>query len=158
MQQLKILNSRDVKKIREKVEQQFGYFPQEHYAFLQNEKQRLFIVSRDIAKIDLNKLRIERIGLYFGEIYATEIRLSKEGAQLLGREAYYKKKKLKNVLDLSEEEVRKYFQGKDLEKDLGETARLVLLRFGNDVFGCAKYKEKKILNFMPKNHRGEVII
>ena len=30
--------------------------------------------------------------------------------------------------------------------------------FGQDVLGCAKYKEGKILNFMPKMHRREAIL
>jgi len=158
MQQLTILNSREVKKIREVIVEQFGYFPEKEYAFLKGENEKVFIVNRDLEKIDLKKLIVDRVGLYFAELKEREIRLSKEGAQLLGHEAYLQGKELKNVIDFTGEELREYFQGVDVVKDLGVENRLVLLRYKQDIFGCAKYKEGKILNFMPKQHRGEVIV
>ncbi|MBI2662057.1 hypothetical protein HYX11_01215 [Candidatus Woesearchaeota archaeon] len=158
MQQLTILNSRDVKKIRELVVKQFGYFPEEDYAFLKGENDKVYMVNKDVARVDLKKLIVDRMGLYFAELRETEVRLSKEGAQLLGREARDNKKELRNVVDLNQREVKAYFAGVDLVKDLGEENKLVLLQFGNDVFGCAKYKGGKIINFMPKIHRGEVIL
>ncbi|MDP3733914.1 MAG: hypothetical protein Q8R37_01680 [Nanoarchaeota archaeon] len=158
MQKLNILNTREIKKIKEKVSEEFGYFPEEKYAYLQNDKGKLFLITRDIAKIELQNLKIDRVGLYFAEVKENEIRLSKEGAQLLAEEARKKNKKLKNVVDLTKEEVRFYFTGKDLEKDLGDKNRFVLLEYNHDIFGCAKYKDHTILNFLPKIHRGEVII
>src|SRR3989344_4388890 len=158
MQQLTILNSRDVKRIREQVVNQFGYFPEEDYAFLKGENDKVFIVSKDLARIDLKKLIVDRIALYFAELRETEVRLSKEGAQLLGRLARENKKELKNVVDFDEKEVKAYFAGVDVVKDLGKENRLMLLRYEQDVFGCAKYKEGKIINFMQKIHRGEVIL
>ena len=77
---------------------------------------------------------------------------------MLGRLARENKKELKNVVDFDEKEVKAYFAGVDVVKDLGKENRLMLLRYEQDVFGCAKYKEGKIINFMPKIHRGEVIL
>lgn len=144
--------------MKEKISGQFGYFPEENYAYLQTEKGKLFLITRDIAKIELQNLKIDRVGLYFAEVKENEIRLSKEGAQLLAEEARKNKKQLQNVVALTKDEVTFYFTGRDLEKDLGEQNRFVLLEYDNDIFGCAKYKEGKILNFLPKIHRGEVII
>lgn len=158
MQQLTILNTRDVKRLRELVEKQFGYFPQEDYAYFKGENEKISIVSKDIVQVDFKKLIVDKIGLYFAEDMGSEIRLSKEGAQLLGREAFAKGEELCNVVDLSEEELRTYFQGQELKRDLGAEKKLVLLRYGGDIIGCAKYKEGMILNFMPKQHRGEVIV
>ena len=129
MQQLTILNSRDVKRIREQVVNQFGYFPEEDYAFLKGENDKVFIVSKDLARIDLKKLIVDRIGLYFAELRETEVRLSKEGAQLLGRLARENKKELKNVVDFDEKEVKAYFAGVDVVKDLGKENRLRMLRY-----------------------------
>ncbi|MBI2665303.1 hypothetical protein HYX12_01615 [Candidatus Woesearchaeota archaeon] len=159
MQQLEILNTREVKLIKDALMEQFGYFPEEDFAYLMNDKKRVFIVNKDIGKIELKNLIIDRIGLYFGEIMNDKsFRLSKEGAQLLDREAKENRKKLDNTVDLTEKELKDYFQGQDLEKDLGGKNRLVLLYFNRDIIGCAKYKEGKILNFLPKIHRGEVIV
>ncbi len=153
-----ILNSRDIKRLRELVENQFGYFLKEDYAYLKGDNDKINIVTKDLAKLNLKNLIIDKIGLYFGEDCTTEIRLSKEGAQLLGQEAIENHKPLKNVIEFTQEELKQYFQGLDIEKDCGDEKRLVLLKYKNDIFGCAKYKEGKILNFMPKTHRGEVII
>ena len=158
MQKLIILNTREIKKIREMVEKEFGYFSQEDYAYLQNQKNRIFLVNKDLARIDTQKLKIDKLGLYFGELRNGEMRLSKEGAQFLAKEAKKNKVKLTNVVKLSKEEVKTYFLGEDLEKDLGEENHLVLLEYEGDVLGCAKYKDKTILNFMPKMYRGEVIL
>ncbi len=158
MQQLAILNTRDIKRIKEQLIRQFGFAPTADYAYLKSEKEKIFIINKDVARIELKNLIIDKTGLYFAEDKGTEIRLSKEGAQLLGREALKKKKPLKNSVTLSSEELRAYFQGRDLQKDLGQENRLVLLQYEKDVFGCARYKEGIILNFLPKIHRGEVIV
>ena len=158
MQQLKILNTREIKKIREQCLKQFDGFLEKEYAYLQTEKGKLFIVNKDLARVETKNLRVDRLGLYFAEVKENQIRLSKEGAQLLADEAKENNKTLKNVIPLTQEEVKKYFTGEYLQKDLGEENRLVLLQYDNDVFGCAKYKDKEIINFLPKIHRGEVII
>ena len=101
MQKLKILNTREIKAIRELLIKQFGSALHENYAYLQTEKDRLFLVNRDIAQIDLDKLKIDRLGLYFAELRPSQIRLSKEGAQLLVNEARRQKADLKNVLSLT---------------------------------------------------------
>lgn len=158
MQKLTFLNTREIKRLREAVIGQFGCFPEGNYAFLRNEKEKIFIVGREIAKINLQHLIIERIGLYFAEAKPFQIRLSKEGAQLLAREAKKRKVELRNVIVLNAKEVKEYFQGMDIEKDVGEKAQPVLLEYNQEILGCAKYKEGKILNFLPKYHRGEVIV
>lgn len=158
MQKLKILNTREVKEIKKLLIKQFGYALEENYAYLQNEKDRLFVVNRELAQLDLEKLRIDRLGLYFAEIKPAQVRLSKEGAQLLVHEARKLNAKLANVVSLTKTETKAYFAGVDLKKDLGEENRLVILTYENDVLSCASYKEGKIINFLPKIHRGEVIL
>ena len=158
MQSLTILNTREVKRVKDLLIQQFGYALQEDYAYLQNDKDRIFIVNKDAAKLDWKKLIIDKMGLYFAEDKETEIRLSKEGAQLLVREAQLHKKKMVNIIELTTEETKAYFQGQDLEKELGTESKMILLQYKDHMLGCAKYKDNKILNFLPKTYRGEVIV
>jgi NOL1/NOP2/fmu family ribosome biogenesis protein len=158
MQKLEILNTREVKKIREMSIEQFGYFPEEDYGYLINDKGRIFLVSKEVSRLDFGKLRIDRMGLYFGELSDKEIRLSKEGAQLLAKSAEKNGKRLKNVVELDKTEMKTYFLGDDLEKDFGSEKKFVLLSYDKDVFGCAKYKERKIINFLPKLYRSSSII
>ncbi len=158
MQSLTILNTRKMKRIKDILISQFGSALQEDYAYLKNEKNKIYIINKDAAKLDWKKLIIDKLGLYFAEDKETEIRLSKEGAQLLVQEAKKNKKKLAPLVDLSQEETKAYFRGLDLEKDLGAANRMVLLTYKDNVLGCAKYKDGKILNFMPKTYRGEVLV
>lgn len=152
MQKLEILNTRQVEHIRKEIEKQFGARLEKDYVFLLNQKGRLFITNKDISRLDLAGLRVDKYGLYFGELKEGEFRLSLEGAELIGKKAR------KNILPLDKEEVKKYFLGEDLDKDLGEEKRWLLLKYKKDIIGCAKYKEKKLLNFLPKIHWGEVIV
>ena len=152
MQKLKILNTREIKEIRGKLKEQFGFEDKLDYAFLINEKDRLFIINRDLARIDTNKLKVDRYGLYLGEL-KKELRLSMEGAALIGKKAN------KNVVEISKEELKKYFLGENLSKNLGAENRFVLLSYDQEVIGCAKYKEGELINFLPKIHRsGDVIV
>lgn len=158
MQKLTILNSKEIKLIKEQLLKHFGVFFEGDYAFLENEKNKLFMINRDLGKIDLAKLRIDKLGLYVAERNEGVLRLSREGAQRLVLEARKKKLPVKNIIELSETEVKNYFLGQDLEKELGGENRFVLLAYKKDILGCARYKEGKILNFLPKIHRGEVIV
>src|SRR3989344_4473447 len=108
MQKINILNTREIKKIRELTTEDYGYFPEEDYAYLQSEKGKIYLVNKYVGRIDLKKLRIDKLGLYFAEIKDDNVRLSKEGAQLLGKLAEKNKKKLKNVVELDKEEMKKY--------------------------------------------------
>ena len=156
MQKITILNTREIKKIRELCLDYFGYFPEKDYAYLSNEKNKIFIINMEIQKIELSKLRIDKIGLYFAELKDTQFRLSQEGAQLLAIEAHQNGQKLKNVIELNKEEVEQYFRGNNIPKDLGEN-KLVLLKYNQDIWGCTKYKAGIIINFLSKIHRGNVI-
>ena len=155
MQTLTILNSRNIKKIRQLFEETYGAFYQGDYAYLQNKDGRLSLINKDMAKIDLQKLRVDKFGLYVAEIKGNAVRLSKEGAQLLAKES---RDHLKNIVSLDDREVKAYFHGIDLRKNLGGEARFVLIEYKGDIIGCSKYKEGKILNYLPKIHRGEVIV
>ncbi|MBT5924674.1 hypothetical protein HOH30_03035, partial [Candidatus Woesearchaeota archaeon] len=143
MQKLTILNTRRIKEFNKVLIKQFGTTLQKEYAYFLNEKNRVFIVNKDIAKVDLNKLRIDKIGLYFAEYKDTQARLSKEGSQLLVQENETINHDIKNIVELDEKEIKTYFEGVDLEKDCGEENRFVLLQYEKNIVGCAKYKDKK---------------
>lgn len=157
MQSLTILNTREVKQIKELLIQQFGYALQQDYAYLKNEKNKIYLINKDAARLDWKKLIIDKMGLYFAEDKEKEIRLSKEGAQLLVQEAKKNKKKMVNIIEFTAEETKAYFQGLDVEKDLGAESKMTLLQYKDYILGCAKYKEGRILNFLPKTYRGEVL-
>ena len=143
---LKILTSKEVKAIRQLIEKNWGFSEKLEYAFLQSGKDRVYIVSRDIAKLDFEKLHLNSAGLYIAEVKDEQIRLSIEGAQLIGPKA------TKNVVELSEDEVKQWIKGSDIKKE-GDWEGFVIVKYGNDYLGSGKYKEGMILNFVPKVRR-----
>ena len=113
MQNLKVLNSREKKEILKLINVQFGCSFDMDYEVFMNEKNKLFIMTKDISKIDLNELRINSLGMYFGEVNRGELRLSIEGSQMLGKSAK------KNVLVLDEDDADKWMKGEDFDVETG---------------------------------------
>ena len=146
MSQLKILNKKEIKHILGMIKSQWNADADLDYVFLKTEKGKIYIVNKEIAKIDLVKLRVNSIGLYFGEIKNGEIRLSIEGSQIVGQKAE------KNVLELDENEAKEWMQGNDLEKETGASG-FFIIKYKDDFLGCGKYKDGKIFNFIGKARR-----
>ena len=146
----KILNSREVKEIAEKIKLQWDAdlaAAAESAGLLEGTDGDIFLISRDVEKIDLEKLRINSLGLYFGQKRNDELRLSIEGSQLVGKTAG------KNVAELDDNEAKAWIQGGKITKELPGCSGFVIIKHGTDFLGCGKYKEGKILNYFPKARR-----
>jgi NOL1/NOP2/fmu family ribosome biogenesis protein len=142
---LKILNTKEVKEIKKKIFEQWGTEFKTDFAFLLSSKDRIYLVSKDVSKIDYAKMRLQVVGVYFGEIMDNgELRLSIEGSQLIGKEA------TKNVVEI--EEVKQWLFGNDLQIQT-ECTGFVIVKHNNDFMGTGKVKEGMLLNFVPKIRR-----
>jgi NOL1/NOP2/fmu family ribosome biogenesis protein len=146
MPQLKFLNNKEIKEIYKSIEQQWGAEIKLDNVFARNNKGRVFIVSKDTAKIDLGNLRINSVGLYFCEIDAHGIRLSIEGSQIIGPKA------TKNVIEIDDAQVKEWFKGEDLEVE-EDYSGFVIVKHNNDFLGSGKFKNGKILNYVSKSRR-----
>lgn len=145
MESWKILASKEIKQIRRLLQEQWGFSGELEYAFLQSAKDNIYIISRDVAKVDWTKLRISSAGLYFGEL-KNGLRLSIEGSQLVGPHA------TKNVYDVTSEEAMRWLKGEEL-KTQATTKGYLIIKHGKDFLGCGAIKEGVILNFVPKIRR-----
>lgn len=148
---LKFLNSKEIKEILKLIKEQWDVELKLDYTFLKNNKNRIFIVNRDISKIDLSKLRINSVGMYFCEIDKHGIRLSIEGSQIIGKKA------VKNVVEINEEQTRQWFKGEDLEIE-GNYSGFVILKHNNDFLGSGKYNDSKVFNYVGKSRRVNCVI
>ncbi len=146
MENLKILNTREIKKILELIKKQWQADFNKNHAFLMNNKNKIFLVNRDISRIDLNSIRINNIGLYFGELNKGMLRLSIEGSQLIGPLAK------KNILELNDVEARDYLKGADLDKKTKERGFLII-KHNDDYLGTGKVNREKVFNYTPKERR-----
>lgn len=147
MQNLTPMKSKEVKELLKQFKEQWGFEGKLDYQFLLSSRDKVWIVNRDITKIDLDKLRISTIGLYIAELTDKGgVRLSIEGSQLIGPKAK------KNVVEINDKEARFWLKGEDLIWDEPFDG-FGLLKHGKDYLGTGKFKEGKILNFVPKTRR-----
>ncbi len=146
MRELKLLARKELKELKKIIVEQFGAVFDFDYAVLKNKDNDIFIANKQLFDIDFSELRIDSFGLYFGQFKNNELRLSIEGAQLIGHVAK------KNIVELSFREMRDFFHGGEIEKE--KTADgYVILKHGNDFIGCSRFKGGKLLNFIPKARR-----
>lgn len=141
------MNSKEVRGIRTMVKEQWGCdFPFDG-GFLEGKDGDIFLISRDVEKLDLQGLNVESLGLYFGQVRNDELRLSIEGSQVIGKAAS------RNVLEVGGDEFAQWISGNDLEKDYAGCSGYVIVKRGTDFIGCGKCKDGRILNFVPKARR-----
>lgn len=142
----KVLNKKQIKKIFSLIKEQWDADVKIEHVFLQDNDEKLYITNRDISRIDLSRLRINSIGMYFGLIRNNELRLSIEASQMIG--AYAKK----NIVDLHKKDAARWLAGEDLDYSGNETG-FALIKHNDDFLGTGKIKEGRILNFIPKARR-----
>jgi len=106
MQQLKALNSRQKKEIYKQLEEQFGFTEKIDAIFLENSKEKIYLLSNDYAHLEVTGLRVNNKAMYFGKKEHDGFRLSIEGAQLI--------KPTKNVIDLTKAQAELWMTGEDI--------------------------------------------
>jgi len=131
IQNLKVLDRKTKKTFLALLKKQFDFKEKLDYIFLTNNKNKIFIVNKELANINLEKIRINSIGLYIAELSNNEVRLSIEGSQLIGKNSK------KNILELNNTEAREWLKGKDIDKQYKEKA-FVILKHNNDYLGTGK--------------------
>jgi len=143
---IKILNKKAVKEILSLIKQQWDADLTLDYAFLKDKEDKIFIINKEFAELDLTKLRINNMGMYFAQKMIDGLRLSIEGSQIIGPKAK------KNILELTEKQTKQWLRGEDLEIKT-DIQDYVILKYKNDFLGTGKIKQNKILNYIPKSRR-----
>jgi NOL1/NOP2/fmu family ribosome biogenesis protein len=148
--QLTPLNRKEVKRILEQINSEYGCDAKDalidEYSFFISDKNKIYLMTNAVKDVDLSRVRVNSFGLYFAELSYGNIRLSMEGSFIVGKIA------TKNILDVDNLIAREWLKGVDIEsKD--EFNGFVIIRNGNDYLGCGKFKEGKILNYVPKPRR-----
>lgn len=146
----RILNKKESNKILDKIKEQFGIKELRlDYGFIQI-KDKIYLISKDLSKIDFKQLRINNIGLYFCGIEKSGFRLSIEGSQLIGN------KSTKNVVELTDKELDYWFNGESLIRK--DVYGYVLIKHKNDFLGSGYAKDGLVLNYLPKERRVKELI
>ncbi len=93
---------------------------------------------------------IGRRGVYFGRIESDGIRLTIEGAFLVGPEA------TKNVLKLDDKEAMMYLAGDEVAVRQRYEG-WVILKWRSYYLGSSKVKDGRLLNYVPKERRLRIL-
>lgn len=151
MKQLKSKERKNILlQLKEKFDCDIDSFKE--YAFLLNEnKSKLYLTTKDVADLDLSTLKIDTIGLYFGQLMSgDDLRLSIEGSQLVGKTA------TKGIITLTDEEFSLWITGEDIIKETEQTG-FSIIKHNEDFIGCGKpvlderTNQTTIHNYIPKS-------
>jgi NOL1/NOP2/fmu family ribosome biogenesis protein len=151
MERWGILNKKAAEDIIAQMDEQWGAHIEGDYQYLLTAKSRVYIVHKDVAKINFRALRIDAMGLYVAEIKKGQIRLSIEGSQLVGPKA------TKNVVDVDKETAIDWLRGADISVGNGgdgeQFSGFAIVKHGTDYLGSGKYVDGVLLNHVPKARR-----
>tara|TARA_Y100000310_G_scaffold203585_1_gene203834 strand:- start:2046 stop:2486 length:441 start_codon:yes stop_codon:yes gene_type:complete len=142
-----ILNTKLRKILFAMFKEQYDIDEKFDYVFEETENGDIYIINRDVDKLDMDALKINTLGLYIGQKKKGEFRPSIEGSTLLGPLAK------KNVLEVDKKVAKMWMYGLDIP--CKETLYgWVIIKSGKDWLGSGRYKEEgKILNHVPKGRR-----
>lgn len=153
-----ILTAKQVRAIKTMITEQWGVSGDDFdtsYVWLQNKKDRVYIINRDLERVPFEQLRIAHHGLYFCSLQKGYVRLSMDGSQMIGPLA------TKRVADLPHEYLEAWMQGEDIDRDVlglpADADGFWILRYRgagtDDYLACGFVRENVLENYMPKNRR-----
>lgn len=143
----KFLNTKERKEIYKMLNDQFGCEFKSTDALVKTNKDKIYIINQEVKDVDFEKLRVDKVGSYFGGLQSDGIRLSLEGSEIIGPLA------TTNVIEISKDQMKLWLRGEDLKGDENQENALVLIKCGKDWLGCGKLRDGEILNFTPKTRR-----
>lgn len=145
---MKIIKSKEKKKILEKLNQQFG-IQKIPYLILKFGKEKYRAYSGNLSREELlildENLRIETAGTYFAKEQIDGIRLTLDGVSL------FKDQISKNILEISDEQADEWLKGNELQIKTDKNFKIIKNK--NAFLGCGKSTSEKISNFVPKERR-----
>ena len=154
MQNLDIQNKRQSKTVLDMIKKHWDPDMKilDEFVLMKNNKDKYYVVNREVFDFPLDKIRISKLGLYFGELHNGVFRLSIEGSQLVGKKAK------QNIVELDDEQIRDWIKGNDIDLDhVPQAEGFVLIKNNNAFFGCGKISKKEntsiIFNYYPKIRR-----
>jgi NOL1/NOP2/fmu family ribosome biogenesis protein len=143
-----ILNSGEKKKIIEDLNEKFGITELPWLLVMAGRgKVRAFSgsMTRDeIAKLSYD-IRIELPGLYILREENDGYRISHDGLFI------FKNLATKNIVDVSDKQADEWLRGENIEIDSED--KWVLLGNKGELIGCGKVKDKKVINYVPRERR-----
>jgi NOL1/NOP2/fmu family ribosome biogenesis protein len=147
---LKVLDRSEIKEIERIIEKNYGTeIDLERFGVFKTKDEKVWIASKKIFEIELEKIAVNSIGMYVGRLKRNEkIHLSTEACQMIGKTAK------KNVAIVSDAE--KFLSGSNLKPDKEincDYHNFVIVRTEKEILGCSLLTEEGIKNLVPRSRR-----
>jgi NOL1/NOP2/fmu family ribosome biogenesis protein len=128
------------------IKERFGIESEVLKGFSIVEKGDIWISSKEASTLKIPG--ISRAGIRLVRVFKDGYKLTTAGIQLFGKYA------TKNVLEISEEKLQDYLEGKDIYVGPSECEEgQVIVKCGNDYLGSGLYTKGKLKNQLPKGRR-----
>ena len=141
------MKSEEIKEIENKIKKTYGYEInlRKFVVIKTGNKERIWITNPKIVELNIEKLRVSSIGLYFGRIDRGKIRLSIEGAMMINPK--------KNWAEI--EDWKNFTRGFDVKCKCHECEenQYVIVKWKDYILGIAKYHNKELENIIPKGRK-----
>lgn len=149
MEKINILNSKDKKQFLKELNNLYGINNLPEYVyFYKEDKDKLFVVNKDIFDFDLEDLRTKSFGVYIGSKMKDGFRFSIEGSQIFGNLAK------KNIYQIDEEKRNLWISGESLECNEEKLQnQYVIVKCNKDYFASAKVKNNILMNYISKTRK-----
>ena len=141
------MRSEEIKELENKIEKVYGdKINLRDFVLLKTgNKERIWIINKEIVTIPLKELRISSMGLYFGRIDRGKIRLSIEGAMMINPK--------KNWAEI--DDWKEFVRGFNVECKCHECEenQYVIVKWNGLTLGIAKYHNGELENIIPKGRK-----
>ncbi|MGB9824792.1 MAG: methyltransferase RsmF C-terminal domain-like protein [Candidatus Hydrothermia bacterium] len=128
------------------IKERFGIDEKVFDGFSLIEKGDIWISSKEATTIKVPG--ISRVGIRLIRVFRDGYKLTTAGIQLFGKYA------TKNVLEISEDKLQDYLEGKDIYVGPSECEEgQVIVKCGKDYLGSGLYAKGKLKNQLPKGRR-----
>lgn len=149
---MRVLTKEEVKDLERMIEKNYGSRVNlKDYLVLINKKNKIWLVNKEVLNLDLDKLKIDSLGLGFGKLKRNEkIHLTIEGSQIVGKNA------TKNIAILDEKDAVKFMQGSNVkpkEEIDCEYHNFAIVKCKDDILGSSLLIEDGLKNLIPKSRR-----
>ncbi len=128
------------------LETQFGIPQPTNYRLLRSGRKRIRIISKDAFPMVSKIPCTGHVGLYFGEYTPYAIRLTMDGAQLMGSFA------TKQIVILTRDQANAWLQGESIEYE-DERHNYVIVKHNEDILGCGRLSGGVLHSYVPKSRR-----
>lgn len=125
---------------------QFGISKLKGVRFLQSGKKRIRLISETASSLLTDVPYTGSTGLYVGEYSPRAVRLTMDGAMLLGQYA------TKQIIQLTAEQAKEWMQGESINYE-NKQRGYVIVYYKEDILGCGSLSQGLLHSFVPKKRR-----